>query len=54
MKTLVIDKQAVKNNITVLKRRAEGSALYAVLTGDAHGAGLVEMAQLLRYEGSVR
>lgn len=54
MKVLVIDKQAVKNNITVLKRRAEKSAIYAVLTGDAHGAGLVEMAKLLRDEGIVR
>lgn len=54
MKTLVIDKQAVKKNITVLKRRAEKSVIYAVLTGDAHGAGLVEMARLLRDEGIVR
>lgn len=54
MKVLVIDKQAVKKNITVLKRRAEKSAIYAVLTGDAHGAGLVEMAKLLRDEGIVR
>lgn len=54
MKTLVIEKQAIKKNITVLKRRAEKSAIYAVLTGDAHGAGLVEMAKLLRDEGIVR
>ncbi len=54
MKTLVIEKQAVKKNITVLKRRAEKSAIYAVLTGDAHGAGLVEIAKLLRDEGIVR
>ncbi len=54
MKTLVIDRQAVKNNIMVLKRRAEKAAIFAVLTGDAHGAGLVEMAKLLREEGVVR
>ena len=54
MKVLVIDKQAVKKNISVLKKRAEKSAIYAVLTGDAHGAGLVEMAKLLRDEGIVR
>jgi alanine racemase len=54
MKTLVIDKLAVKKNIAVLKRRAEKAAIYAVLTGDAHGAGLVEMALLLRDEGIVR
>ena len=51
MKSLVIDRQAVKHNITVLKRRADKAAIYAVLTGDAHGAGLVEMAKLLRDEG---
>ena len=54
MKVLVIDKQAVKKNISVLKARAEKAAIYAVLTGDAHGAGLVEMAKLLRDEGIVR
>ena len=54
MKVLVIDKQAVKKNISVLKQRAEKAAIYAVLTGDAHGAGLVEMAKLLRDEGIVR
>ncbi len=54
MKVLVIDKQAVKKNISVLKTRAEKAAIYAVLTGDAHGAGLVEMAKLLRDEGIVR
>ena len=54
MKVLVIDKQAIKKNISVLKKRAEKAAIYAVLTGDAHGAGLVEMAQLLRDEGIVR
>ena len=54
MKVLVIDKQAIKKNISVLKKRAEKAAIYAVLTGDAHGAGLVEMAQLLRDEGLVR
>lgn len=54
MKVLVIDKQAIKKNISVLKRRAEKAAIYAVLTGDAHGAGLVQMAKILRDEGIVR
>lgn len=54
MKVLVIEKQAIKKNITVLKRRADKAAIYAVLTGDAHGAGLVEVARLLRDEGIVR
>ena len=54
MKVLVIDKQAIKKNIAVIRKRAERAAIYAVLTGDAHGAGLVEMAKLLRDEGIVR
>ncbi len=51
MKTLVIEKQAVKNNLSVIKQRAGGAVIYGVLTGDAGGAGLVEMAKLLRDEG---
>lgn len=54
MKALVIDKQLIKKNIAVIKKRAEKAAVYAVLTADAHGAGLVEMAKLLRDEGIVR
>ncbi len=54
MKALVIDKRAVRKNIAVIRKRAGQAAIYAVLTGDAHGAGLVEMAQLLRDEGIVR
>ena len=51
MKTLVIEKQAVKNNLSVIKQRAGRSVIYGVLTGDAYGAGLTEMARLLRDEG---
>lgn len=51
MKKLVIEKAAVKNNISVLKARAGSSAIYGVLSGDGSGAGLVGMARLLRAEG---
>jgi len=51
MKTLVIEKQAVKNNLSVVKQRAGSAVIYGVLTGDAYGAGLVDMAKLLRDEG---
>lgn len=51
MKTLVIEKQAVKQNLSVIKERAGSAAIYAVLTGDAYGAGLAELAKLLRDEG---
>ena len=51
MKTLVIERQAVKQNIAVVRERAGRAAIYAALTGDAGGAGLVDMARLLRDEG---
>ena len=51
MRRLVIEKAAVKKNIAVVKERAQGAAIYAVLTGDAGGAGTVAMARLLRDEG---
>ncbi|NCB62699.1 MAG: alanine racemase [Clostridia bacterium] len=51
MKTLMIEKDAIRNNAAVIKEKAGSAAIYAVLTGDAHGAGLVEMARLLRSEG---
>ena len=50
MKTLVIEREAVKNNIGVIKERAGEAVIYAVLTGDGQGAGLVELARLLRYK----
>ena len=51
MKTLIIERQAVKQNIAVVRERAGRAAIYAALTGDAGGAGLVDMARLLRDEG---
>ena len=51
MRTLVVDKSALKNNISVVKRRAGKALIYAVLTGDGYGAGTVELAQALRADG---
>lgn len=51
MKKLVIQREAVKNNISVIKDQAGPAHIYAALTGDGLGAGLVELAQLLREEG---
>ena len=51
MKRLVLEKEAIKKNIAAIKQRAGSAVIYAVLTGDAYGAGLVEMAGLLRDEG---
>ena len=51
MKTLVIERDALKHNISVVKERAGEAVIYAVLTGDGQGAGLVELARVLREEG---
>lgn len=51
VKTLVLERQALKNNIAVVKERAGSAAVYAVLTGDAGGAGISELAHVLRDEG---
>lgn len=51
MKVLVIERELVRRNAAVIKEKAGSAAVYVVLTGDAHGAGLVEMAELLRTEG---
>lgn len=54
MKRLVIEKSALKNNITVVKSAAGRSCIYANLSCDAYGAGVVEVAKLLREEGIAR
>ena len=51
MRKLVIEKVAVKHNLSVIKERASGAVIYGVLTGDGGGAGVVPMAKLLRAEG---
>ena len=51
MRKLVIERSAVKHNLSVIKERSAGAAVYGVLTGDGGGAGLVPMARLLREEG---
>ncbi len=51
MKNLIIDKRAIKANLQVVKDRTDGSAIYADLSGDAYGLGLLETARLLRDEG---
>lgn len=51
MWTLVIEKAALKNNISVIKEAVGGAYIYANLSSDAYGAGAVEVAKLLREEG---
>ena len=54
MRKLVIEKAAVKHNLSVIKNRAQGAVIYGVLTGDGGGAGVVPLAHLLRDEGITR
>ncbi len=51
MKHLVIERSAIRNNLAVIKSRAKGVAIYADMTGDAFGMGLIPTAKLLRDEG---
>ena len=51
MRTLVIEKALVKQNIDVIKDKAHGAVMYGMLSGDGGGAGTVPLAQLLRDEG---
>lgn len=54
MRTLVIEKSALKNNISVIKQAVGRSYIYANLSSDAYGAGAVAVAKLLREEGVAR
>lgn len=51
MKALVIDTQAIRSNLSVVKEETRAAEIYGVLKGDAYGTGLVEAARLLREEG---
>jgi len=51
MKNLVIDLRVVRNNLRAIKDRAEGVQVFADLSANAGGMGLVPIAQFLRDEG---
>lgn len=51
VKQLVFERSAIKHNTAAIQERAGSAAIFAVLVGDAYGAGLIELAQLLREEG---
>lgn len=51
MKNLIIDKKAIRSNLQAIKQRAGSVAIYADLSGDAYGLGLLETAKLLRDDG---
>ena len=51
MNTLVIEKSALKNNVSRVKELAGSSYIYANLSGDGYGAGAASLALFLRDEG---
>lgn len=51
MKNLIIDKAAIRGNLEAVKKKAGGVEIYADLSGDAYGLGLLETAKLLRDDG---
>jgi alanine racemase len=51
MKNLVIDLRVVRNNLRAIKDRAEGVNVYADLSANAGGMGLLTVAGFLRDEG---
>lgn len=54
MKKLVIETDALKKNIAVIKKNAGGAAVYAVVKGNGYGLGLIPFSKLLRKEGITR
>lgn len=51
MKYLVIDRRAIRSNLKAVKERADGADIYADLSANASGMGLLEIAKLLRDDG---
>ena len=54
MKTLVFDRQALKNNLAVVRDRAGSAVIYGMLGGDGCGVGVVALGEFLRSEGIAR
>jgi len=51
MKNLVIDLRVVRNNLRAIKERAEGVHVFADISANAGGMGLLTIAKFLRDEG---
>jgi len=52
MKTYVVEREKLVENIRILKEKAGAAAFYGVIKGNGYGLGLIPMAQRLR-EGGV-
>ncbi|NLD87380.1 MAG: alanine racemase [Clostridiales bacterium] len=51
MKCYVIEREKLKANIELVKKRAEGKAIYGVVKGNGYGLGLIQLARFLRDYG---
>ena len=54
MRKLILDKTAIKQNLTIVKKQAADAVIYGVLSGDGGGGGAVALAHILRDEGIAR
>ncbi len=51
MKQYIVERDRLKNNIDIVKKRAGGKAIYGVLKGNGYGLGMLQLARVLRDEG---
>ena len=54
MRRLIIERSAIRNNMAAIKERAQGAALYGVVSGQGGDVGAVRLARLLRDAGVTR
>lgn len=54
MRKYVVEKDALVGNIRVIKERAGGVPVWAVLKGNGYGLGVVPMARILKEQGILR
>ena len=51
MKTYLVEKDAIIHNLNILKKKADGTPIWAVLKGNGYGLGVKPMAELCLAEG---
>ena len=54
MKALVVEKDKLRKNIDMVKKRADHAMIFGVLKGNGYGLGLIELARILRDDGISR
>ncbi len=51
MKAYIVEKEALANNIRIVKEKACGAPVWGVVKGDGYGLGLIAFARVLRASG---